>query len=159
MMLRKFPAIAMLVLLTSCAHSQYTSLNTQKITDPKVIALDAPREPWVIEIEKRLKANGFRVLRSPGRTIVKDKTETQERVYKEAEARYVLAIDASAYLDDMHRCFGGGYRFVYITTELVDLKSNETLFNMSDSGYSEGCPPMSGKIFSNIADAVNKAWQ
>jgi len=33
-----------------------------------------------------------------------------------------------------------------------------TILNVNGSGYSEKCPPVSGTIFSDIANAVNGAW-
>lgn len=79
--------------------------------------------------------------------------------FNEAEARYVLVIAGAAPYDLMNRCFGGGFKFDHITADLVDTETNETLLNVNGSGYSENCPPMSGTIFGDIADAVAEAWQ
>lgn len=78
--------------------------------------------------------------------------------YNKAEARYVLIIDGVAPYDAMNRCFAGGYRFDYISTDLVDTLSNETILNVNGSGYSEDCPPLNATIFSDIADTVDAAW-
>ena len=56
------------------------------------------------------------------------------------------------------RCLGGGYKFNHISADLVDAATNETILNVNGSGYSEKCPPVSGTIFSDIANAVNGAW-
>jgi hypothetical protein len=59
----------------------------------------------------------------------------------------------------MHHCFAGGYQFDYINTDLIDTKTNETILNISGSGYSENCPPLSGTIFKDIVSGVEGAWQ
>jgi hypothetical protein len=154
----------MLVLLTAvliggCATGHVVQISETQIQGPKVIALNAPSAPWVIEIQNQLKAKGFKVLRWSTRTRVTEQT-TSNRVeqFNEAEARYVLVVEGFAPYDWANRCFGGGYKFSHISADLVDTATNETILNVNGSGYSEKCPPMSGTIFSDIANAVNAAW-
>lgn len=143
-----------------CAHNSTTVIVDRKIEGPKVIALDAPRTPWVVEIENRLRQNGFQVLRWASQKRVREQvTDGKVEEFNASTARYVLVIDGYAPLDPMNRCFGGGYRFNHISAELVDVKSNETLFSVSGSGYSENCPPMSGELFQNVTTAVVNAWR
>lgn len=153
--------ILMALMLSGCASSgRVIQIADVKVEGPKVIALDAPSAPWVIEIQNRLKQKGFRVLRWSSRARVTEKA-SEERLesFNRAEARYVLVIDGYAPYDMANRCFGGGYRFSHISTDLVDALKNETILNVNGSGYSENCPPMSGTIFSDIADAVDAAWK
>lgn len=152
--------IALAVVLTGCAHNSTTVIVERKIDGPKVIALDAPRTPWVVEIENRLRQNGFQILRWASQKRVREQVSGNKvEEFRESTARYVLVIDGYAPLDPMTRCFGGGYRFSHLTAELVDVQTNETLFNVSGSGYSENCPPMSGEIFQNVTTAVVNAWR
>jgi hypothetical protein len=152
--------LTLLLALTGCAHNATTVIVDRKIDGPKVIALDAPRTPWVVEIESRLRQSGFQVLRWASQRRVREQlTESRTEEFREAAARYVLVIDGHAPLDAMNRCFGGGYRFDFLTAELVDTKTNETIFNVSGSGYSENCQPMSGSLFSNITSAVKNTWR
>ena len=131
-----------------------------KVTGPKIVALDAPSAPWVIEIQNRLKQEGFKVLRWSSRTRVTEKTNpARVEQYNEAEARYVLVIDGYAPYDWANRCFGGGFKFSHISVDLVDVKTNETVLNVNGAGYSENCPPLSGTIFADIARAVSNAWE
>jgi len=67
-------------------------------------------------------------------------------------------IDGYAPYDWTNRCFAGGYKFDHISTDLVDTVTNETILNINGSGFSENCPPMSGTIFSDIANAIDAAW-
>lgn len=147
-------------LYLGCNHNVTTVLVARKIEEPKVIAIDCPPTPWLAPIEARLRQHGFKVLRWASQRRIRDQvTPTQSEEFNQASTRYVLVIDGSAYLDPMHRCFGGGFKFVYINADLVDTRTNETLVNYSGSGYSEGCPPASGTIFSDIAKAVDSSWQ
>ncbi len=153
-------SLVLLVALSGCAHNATTVFVDRKIEAPKVIALDAPRTPWVVEIETRLRQSGFQVLRWASQRRVREKvTDARTEEFQEAAARYVLVVDGYAPLDPMNRCFGGGYRFDYLTAELVDTRTNETMFNVSGSGYSENCQPLSGNLFSNITSAVQNAWR
>jgi hypothetical protein len=131
-----------------------------KAAGPKIVALDAPSAPWVIEIQNRLKQEGFKVLRWSSRTRVTEKTNlARVEQYNEAEARYVLVIDGYAPYDWANRCFGGGFKFSHVSVDLVDVKTNETVLNVNGAGYSENCPPLSGTIFADIAKAVSNAWE
>jgi len=148
------------VLVAGCAHNDTVVMNDRKIEEPKVIALDAPRAPWVVEIERRLRKEGFTVLRWASQQKVKEQvSSTRSEEFDQSSTRYVLAIDGQASMDPMHRCFGGGYSFDYLTAELVDTQANETLVSVSGSGFSEGCQPMSVRLFTNISTAVVNAWR
>lgn len=143
-----------------CNHNVTTVLVDRKIEEPRIIAIDCPPAPWLAPIEVRLRQHGFKVLRWASQKRVRDQvTPSQSEEFNQASTRYVLVIDGSAYLDPAHRCFGGGFQFSYINADLVDTRTNETLVNYSGSGYSEGCPPASGTIFSDIAKAVDSSWQ
>ena len=147
-------------LLLGCAHPVTTVLINRVIDEPKVIAIDAPRTPWVTQIELRLKQRGFRILRWASVKQVQqqvDKDTTEQ--FNSSATRYVLQIEGRAYMDPMHRCFGGGFEFEYISADLIDVRTNETLANFSGSGFSEGCPPASGTIFFDVAEMVASRWK
>ena len=148
-----------LLVLTGCSHDITTVMVPKKIEGAKVIALDAPATPWVAPIELRLRQKGFKVLRWASQRRVEEQAgEKRVETFNEASTRYVLVVRGSAYLDQMNRCFGGGFKFDFINAELVDVKTNETLVTYSGSGYSEDCPPASGNIFENISLLVSNAW-
>lgn len=147
-------------ILVGCASGTVTPLSEATVEGPKIVALDAPRAPWVVEIESRLRKEGFKVLRWASTSRVREQTsETKSEEFRRSEARYVLVVDGYAPLDPMNRCFGGGYRFSSLTAELVDTRNNETVVSVSGSGYSEGCPPLSGTIFADVTKAVVSAWK
>ena len=149
------------LILSGCASSgNVVMLNETKIEGPKVVALQAPRAPWVIEIQNRLKQKGFTVLRWGTTKVVSEQvSDDKVETYNQAEARHILVIEGYANYNSMNRCFGGGYHFDHISVDLVDVKTNETLLNVNGSGYSENCPPLSGTIFQDIANAVAAAWK
>ena len=146
--------------ILGCASGRVVHMTEIKATGPKIVALDAPSVPWVIEIQSRLKQEGFKVLRWSSRTRVTEQTDVARiEQFNKAEARYVLVVDGYAPYDWAHRCFGGGFRFSQVSVDLVDVKTNETMLNINGSGYSENCFPLSGSIFGDIAKAVSKAWE
>ncbi|MGE4340443.1 MAG: hypothetical protein AB7E55_31515 [Pigmentiphaga sp.] len=141
----------MVIVLAGCAASGTTVvLNESKITEAKRIALDAPVAPWVAQIEIRLRQAGFTVKR-----ISRD----QFAAFNEEWANYVLVLDGSYYSGWQNRCFGGGYRFEFLTAELINLETNESVVSVSGEGYSESCPPASGTIYSDIVQAVSERWE
>jgi hypothetical protein len=156
-------ALQITVLLVGCATGHLVQVSDTQTLGPKIIALDAPRAPWVIEIKNHLKTKGFKVLRWSTRTRVTEQTASNHvEQFNEAEARYVLVIEGFAPYDWAKRwagkCIEGCYNFGHISADLVDTATNETILNVTGSGYSEKCHPMSGTIFSDIANAVNDAW-
>ncbi len=154
-------AVALITLLTGCVTTKSIDvMTTTKITSQKVVAMSGSRGAWVYEIEKRLKANGFEIKRMASQnSTVERVSDTKTEVYKEASTRFILHIDGYAPNNSMERCFAGGYKFNHIDVELLDTQKNETVFHYSNSGYSENCPPLSGTIFSDIANLTNSAWQ
>lgn len=153
--------LAILLLSAGCAgRGNVTVLTATKISEPKVVALQAPSAPWVLEIQRRLCERGFKVLRwsstAKRSDVVDDGASTE--TYNKASARYVLVVNGHAPLDWANRPFGGGYKFSSISVDLVDVRNNETLMNVNGSGYSEGSPPCSGTIFEDITNAVDGMW-
>lgn len=153
--------VAILVSLSGCVSTKTMDIFIeQKITSPKVIAMSGTRAPWVYEIEKRLRENGFEIKRMPSQNVaVEQKTDTKTEVYNEAAARFILHIDGYAPNTSTTRCFGGGYNFDYINVELIDVESNRTVMHYSNSGFSENCQPLSGTIFTDIVQTVTRVWE
>src|SRR5437899_2604314 len=89
-----------LITLVGCTHNSTTVIVDRKIEGPKVIALDAPRTPWVVEIETRLRQSGFQVMRWASQRRVRERvTESRTEEFQEAATRYVLVIDGFAPLE------------------------------------------------------------
>jgi len=149
------------LLLSGCVSTQTKDVFIEKkISGPKIIAMSGKRAPWVYEIEKRLRKNGFKIKRMASQNVAVEKVSpTKTEAYNEASARFILHIDGYAPNTSMTRCFGGGYRFEYIDAELIDVRTNETVLHYSNSGYSENCPPLSGTIFTDIVESVTQVWQ
>ena len=147
--------------LSGCVSTQTKDVFIEaKITGPKIIAMSGKRAPWVYEIEKRLRKNGFKIKRMASQNVTVEKVSpTKTEAFNEASARFILHIDGYAPNTSMTRCFGGGYRFEYIDAELIDVRTNETVLHYSNSGYSENCPPLSGTIFTDITQMVNQVWE
>ena len=160
-MLKNFRILALGLILTSCVAVGNVTLEVEdKIDAPKIIAVNVTDGgPWMREIEVRLKKEGFRVLRAAGVNEAIEVDGQKIIRYNEASTRYFLLVDAMAAVDWYHRCFGGGFNFDFINADIIDLSSNETLASINSRGYSENCPPMSGKIFTNITKMVIDSWK
>ena len=147
-------------ILTGCVAVGNQTLEVEnKISQAKVIAVNVNTGgPWMREIERRLKKQGFKVLRAASVNEAIEVSGKKLIKYNEASTRYFLRVDATAPTDAMRRCFGGGYNFDYFYADLIDLESNETIASIESRGYSEGCPPLSGKIFTNTTLMVLNSW-
>ena len=111
------------------------------------------------KIERGLKKAGFKVLRSSSVNEAIEVSGKKIIKYNEASTRYFLRVDAQAPTSIAHRCMGGGYMFDYYYADLIDLQSNETVASIESRGWSEGCPPLSGKIFTNTTKMVVNSWE
>lgn len=160
MVVRKFHILIFTLFVSGCAATgDVTMLTNEPAAGEKHIALQAPSLPWVLEIQKRLVAKGFYVERwASTRVITQQTSDITSEQFNEANARYVAIIEGAAPLDWTRRCFGGGYDFAYISVDVVDTATNQTLLNVNGSGYSEGCEPSSGTIFGDITAAIDSLW-
>ena len=156
-----FEFIVLAFLLFGCvAVGDQTLQIENKITDEKVIAVNVNSGgPWMREIERRLKKKGFKVLRAASVNEAIEVSGKKLIKYNEASTRYFLRVDARAPTDFMHRCFGGGFNFDYFYADLIDLQSNQTIASIESRGYSEGCQPLAGKIYTNTTLMVVNSWE
>jgi hypothetical protein len=157
---RPLTAIALCAVLAIAACATPGRVRTSLA--PKA-PLEGPREVSIVgrrseverSLEDSLRGRGFQVKRYVSTVAVTDQTApTRSETYNEGSTRYVLELDW-AFVD---RCFGGGFRFDFITVDVVDLRVNETVLSMRASGYSEKCQPLSGHIFGGIVEALDAAW-
>lgn len=147
--------IISIMCLVGCAKRSADYYNNEKIQSEKLIAIDAGKSIIRVHLEKYLKERGFRVVRNASIQRKSERTNTGHIEYNEAATPYLLDIEYSL----IDTCFGGGYDFARITASLVDTRTDETIAVYNDSGLSEDCPPLSGKIFERIADFTNNAWE
>jgi hypothetical protein len=155
------PLAMVACLTTGCVSTKSSEVYaTATVAGPRVVALSGARQPWTSEIEKRLRDRGFVVKRFTAVARVSEQTGPGRiETYSEASARVVLRVDGSAPNTSMTRCFGGGFKFDYISAEVIDTKDNETLATYSNSGYSEDCPPLSGTLFGDIVRMVEAVFK
>jgi hypothetical protein len=107
--------------------------------DDKVITIKAsPFGPWVTSIKERLAERGV---------DVKSYSST-------SKTKFVLHLNANAPTGFWHNCFGGGYQFDYYIAELIDSTTNKVISSIEDSGYSEGCQPLSGTMYTQTVNMI-----
>lgn len=154
-------SLSLIWFVSACVATKSEAIYARgKIEGERVVALSGSRQPWTMEIEKRLRAKGYTVKRFASVTqAIEQVSESRIEVYNQASARVILNVDGFAPNTSMTRCFGGGYKFQYITTELIDALNNETLATYSNSGYSENCPPLSGTIFGDTVAMVDAIFK
>jgi hypothetical protein len=160
-LLRAAFAVGLLMFLSPCTTTQSSAIYGRGVVEgPRVVALVGPRYAWTAEIEKRLREKGYAVKRFASVvTVTEQVSANRSETYREAVARVALRVDGYAPNTAMTRCFGGGFQFDSINAEVIDLKNNETLATYSNSGYSENCPPLSGKIFTDIVRMVDAVFK
>ena len=126
-----FMLIAIGTILAGCVSAEVREVYGEgQISGEREIALVTPRsQAWVVEIERRLRDQGFQINRFPSVDRYYEIVSASEaRSFNRASARAIVIIDGFAPNTSMTRCLGGG--------------------------HSENCPPVSGTIFNDITDLV-----
>lgn len=113
-------------------------VSTPQVDDKAITIKANPYGPWVASIKERLIEKGVNVKSYSS----KDKT------------RYILHLNANAPTGWIHKCFGGGYQFDYYIAELIDSTTNKVISSVEDSGYSEGCQPLSGTMYTQTVNMI-----
>ena len=159
--IKLFYLFFLIIIVSGCVAVGNQTLEVEeKIKAPKVVAVNINSGgPWMREIERRLKKEGFKVLRAASVNEAIEVSGKKLIKCNEASTRYFLRVDARAPTDFMHRCFGGGFNFDYFYADLIDLQSNQTIASIESRGYSEGCQPLAGKIYTNTTLMVVNSWE
>lgn len=152
----KILSLTIVILISGCGVAlNVERINTKLIdhNDKTLVFLDS--HEWDMELQKALRKNSFSIKKFASQKIVQEKTsETRKEIFREAGARYGLdyGYDIAEY------CFGGGARFRKLTVEISDLYTNDIILTVEKGGYSEGCPPANGTLFSDIARTLSNEW-
>jgi len=111
---------------------------TLQVDDNAITIKASPFGPWVTSIKERLAERGV---------DVKSYSST-------SKTKFVLHLNANAPTGWMHKCFGGGYQFDYYIAELIDSTTNKVISSVEDSGFSEGCQPLSGTMYTQTVNMI-----
>lgn len=145
-----------IVLISCTPHRVDIVSEAPKDLKEKAVVILNHRDRYVRMFERELKLRGFKIPAQASRQKVHEKVTNDKTVeYTEAEARIGITLNYSVAAS----CFAGGGRFNYFSAEVIDFQTNEVVLMIEDSGYSEDCPPASGRIFGKAADAVNSLWK
>ena len=98
----------------------------------------SPFGPWVASIKERLSERGV---------DVKSYSST-------SKTKFVLHLNANAPTGFIHKCFGCGYQFDYYIAELIDSTTNKVIGTVEGNGYSEGCQPFSGTMYTQTVNMI-----
>jgi hypothetical protein len=148
--------IPLMFLATSCiGHATMTVAPITAFIGPKELVSVGERGEASDVLDDYLRDRGIRLKRLPTmRDVTRVVSAQRLESTTEPTVRYALELTTSS----TDRCFGGGFKFAYFRVEVTDLVLNETVLTMKASGYSEKCQPMSGSIFTDVANQIAKAW-
>ena len=126
------------------------------LTGPKVVAIMGTRTDVVAALEDALTEHGFTFRHYQNR----DRTTEPVGQVKMGESlvdntKYAIEVTP----DIFDRCVGGGFQLTSLRVSVVDRSSNELMLRSTAKGRTEKCPPTSGTIFRDIANAIDAAWQ
>lgn len=149
----------LLVTLAACGIPGKAAVDvspTRALTGPKVVAIMGTRTEVVAALEEALGEKGFTFVRYQNRDRVKEPLGPV-RMGESTSDNSKYAIEVIP--DIFDRCMGGGFQLKSMRVSVVDRSSNELMLRSTAKGRTEKCPPSSGAIFHDIANAINAAWQ
>ena len=111
---------------------------TSQVDDIAITIKASPFGPWVTSIKELLSERGV---------DVKSYSST-------SKTKFVLHLNANAPTGFIHKCFGGGYQFDYYIAELIDSTTNKVIGTVEGNGYSEGCQPFSGTMYTQTVNMI-----
>ncbi len=126
------------------------------LTGPKIIAIMGTRTEVVMALEDALAEHGFTFKHYQNHDRVTDPVG-KAKVGASLDDNTKYAIEVTP--DIFDRCAGGGFQLTSLRVSVVDRASNELLMRSTAKGRTEKCPPTSGSIFHDIANAIDAAWQ
>jgi hypothetical protein len=126
------------------------------LTGPKEVAIMGTRTEVVAALEDALSAHGFtfRHYRSRDRAAA-PVGEAPMGENPADNTKYAIEVTSDVY----DHCIGGGFILTSLRVSVIDRSSNELMLRTTAKGRTEKCPPISGSVFRDIADAINAAWQ
>ena len=123
---------------------------------PKVVAIMGTRTDVVAALEDALTEHGFTFRHYQNRDRMTESVG-QVKMGESLVDNTKYAIEVTP--DIFDRCIGGGFQLTSLRVSVVDRSSNELMLRSTAKGRTEKCPPTSGTIFRDIANAINAAWQ
>jgi len=118
-------------------------VSTPQVDDKAITIKANPFGPWVSSIKERLAERGVDVNIHPSTS----------------KTKFVVHLNAYAPTGFWHNCFGGGYQFDYYIAELIDSTTNKVISSVQDKGYSEGCQPFSGTMYTQTVNMIGTVIQ
>jgi hypothetical protein len=125
------------------------------IAGPRVVAVMGTRTEVVAALEDALTPYGFTFRHYVSRERATEPLgQLPVPENPNINTKYALQVTS----DVFDKCMGGGFALKSLTVSVVDRESNELRFRATAQGRTEKCPPVSGKVFHDIASAMDAAW-
>jgi hypothetical protein len=156
---RAAEVVATVLVIAACGLPGKTTLEVApqaELTGPKVVAIMGTRTDVVMALEDALAEHGFTFKPYQNHERITGPVG-KGKVGGSLEDNTKYAIEVTP--DIFDRCAGGGFQLNSLRVSVVDRASNELLLRSTATGRTEKCPPTSGSIFHDIANAINAAWQ
>jgi hypothetical protein len=143
----------------ACAFPGKTTLEVSPrsaMTGPKVVAIMGTRNDVVAALEDALTERGFTFRHYQSRDRVPGPVGPAKPVQDSSEdTKYTIEVIPEIF----DRCIGGGFQLTSLRVSVVERSTNELMLRSTAKGRTEKCPPASGSIFHDIANAIDSAWQ
>lgn len=129
--------------------------NTQIDTSEKSFVF-LTKSRWNMHLGYELKKLNFDVDKQVRYTGVNIKeSDTVQKQYANYSARYGIELEQGGVTN---LCMINGNINTQIMAEITDLKTNEVIFIIEESGWTGDCGYHSGDLFGNMARNIQKTW-
>jgi hypothetical protein len=126
------------------------------LTGPKVVAIMGTRTDVVAALEDALGAHGFTFRHYVSRSrVTAPPGQAQMDAGAADDTKYAIEVTS----DVFDRCIGGGFVLSSLRVSVIDRQTNELVLRTEAKGRTEKCPPLSGSVFRDIANAISSAWE
>jgi hypothetical protein len=151
-------AALMTLVLGACVIPGKAALDVSPrdaLTGPKVVAIMGTRNEVVAALEDALAEHGFTFRHYVSRERVTEPIGQVKMGEKLADnTKYAIEVTS----DVFDHCMGGGFALASLSVSVIDRSSNELMLRATAKGRTEKCPPASGRVFHDIAAAIDAAW-
>ena len=108
------------------------------------------------ELRYELKQMGYDIKKERRSTGVQVKSENTVKSYSEGESRYGIQTHIG------HRssqCVLNDGVYTSVSLEIIDLKTNNTMFLINGNGWTDDCFPNTGGLYREVAKRIDLIWK
>jgi hypothetical protein len=106
---------------------------------------------------KEFAKRGYRIKKFASTETVKKKSETEDRTYDAAAARYAISITLGRAID--HCVINSAVLLDSATMEISDLRKNDIVLFVEKGGWTENCAWHQGNLAKELVSEFDKVWK